>query len=521
LRDPTVLYKAIALSGLTPADIEIRYHGPTALEVLPLATQLGVADFIKVGERVPYARALEIQRESDILLLLQSPNDAANVPAKTFEYFASRRPVLGLGLDEGIPARLVRERAAGFYQTDAAALAEQLRAWVAQKRSTGVVADLDDSAHSGLSRIEQFEKLETFLREVVDSQTPSKSAKRRQNAMLPVDGSTLVDFPASAMPRLLVVVDAEEEFDWNKPFSSSATGVTTMKLQHSAQLIFARYGVVPSYAIDYPVASKPDGYEPLLDLLKDGVCEIGAQLHPWVTPPHTEEVCERNSFPGNLPAELEYEKLKNLTETIEANLGVRPKLYRAGRYGAGPNTPGILERLGYPIDCSVLPEGPRSSLHAPNYRGAPVRPYWLGRAQRTLEIPVTTSALGMVRRASPALAPFMSYHLVSRLRVPGILARLRLLDRIRLSPEGNTLDEAKRLTRFLAANGHKIFVISYHSPSLGIGHTPYVQSRAELDRFMDWLDGYMEFFFGEIGGAPSTPLQVLEWAKAGGLKGTG
>ena len=93
------------------------------------------------------------------------------------------------------------------------------------------------------------------------------------------------------------------------------------------------------------------------------------------------------------------------------------------------------------------------------------------------------------------------------------MARLRLLDRIRLSPEGNTLEEAKRLTRFMASNGHKVFVISYHSPSLGIGHTPYVQTRADLDRFMGWLDGYLEFFFGEIGGIASTPVQVLEWAQ--------
>lgn len=512
LRDPTVLYEAVAKSGLTPGDIQIHYHGPTLPEVMPLADQLGVGDFIKVCERVSYARALEVQRESDVLLLLQSPHDLANVPAKTFEYFAARRPILGLGLDEGIPARLVRERSAGIYVTDPDQVAEQLRAWVTQKRSTGAIPDLGDAAQAGLSRIEQFEKLEIFAREVVGRQQAPAIVTRRPNSMLPVDKHAVIDFPASAKPRLLVVVDAEEEFDWNKPFSSSATSVTTMKLQHSAQLIFGRYGLVPSYAIDYPVAAKPDGYEPLLELLKDGVCEVGAQLHPWVTPPHTEEVCERNSYPGNLPKDLEYAKLKNLTEMIERNLGVRPKLYRAGRYGAGPNTAGILEDLGYQIDCSVLPEGPRSSPHAADYRGAPVRPYWLGRT-RILEIPVTTSVLGLARRASPALTPLASTHLMNRLRVPGVMARLRLLDRIRLSPEGNTLAEAKRLTRFMASNGHKVFVISYHSPSLGIGHTQYVQSRADLDRFMGWLDGYLEFFFGEIGGVASTPAEVLRWAE--------
>jgi hypothetical protein len=515
LRDPTILYEAIAKSGLTPNDIEIRYRGPSAQEVLPLAERFGVGSFVKIEGRVPYARALEIQRESDVLLLLQSPNDAANVPAKTFEYFASRRPILGLGLDDGIPARMVMDRKAGIYVTNADRVAEQLRIWVAEKRSKGFIADLDESASVGLSRVEQFEKLERAFLEVVRTEPTTAISKAPSNSMLPIEKGALIQFPASAKPRLLVVVDAEEEFDWSQPFSSSATGVSAMRHQHVAHRIFSRFGVVPTYAVDYPVASKPDGYQPLLELLSDQACEIGAQLHPWVTPPHTEEVCERNSFPGNLPRDLEYTKLRNLTETIERNLGVRPQLYRAGRYGAGQNTATILQELGYKIDCSVLPEGPRSSPHAADYRGAPVQPYWLGQSQKILEIPVTTSVLGLARRASPALTPLLSSPLIDRMRLPGILARLRLLDRIRLSPEGNTLEEAKRLTRFMVSKGDKVFVVSYHSPSLGIGHTPYVRSRAELDRFVDWLEGYMEFFFGEIGGLVSTPGEILRWAEAG------
>ena len=163
LRDPSLLFEAIRLANLTPGEVEVAFYGAGGNTVLPLAARHGVQDFVKVPPRVPYQRALEIQAASDVLLLLQSPADMANVPAKTFEYFAARRPILGLGLDEGIPARLVRERNAGLYRTDAGAIAKQLIAWVAQKRVDGVIPALAESASAGLSREEQFERLESFL----------------------------------------------------------------------------------------------------------------------------------------------------------------------------------------------------------------------------------------------------------------------------------------------------------------------------------------------------------------------
>jgi hypothetical protein len=330
--------------------------------------------------------------------------------------------------------------------------------------------------------------------------------------MLPNDSRAIVDFSRLAKPYLLLIVDAEEEFDWEQPFSASRTLVTTMKQQHLAQKIFARHRIVPTYAVDYPVADQEDGYKPLLDLLRDGLCEIGAQLHPWVTPPQIEEINERNSFPGNLPEELEFSKLKNLTERIEANLGVRPRLYRAGRYGAGQNTPRVLKQLGYTVDCSVLPQGRRASHYAPDYSGAPAGPYWIGRGTALLEIPVTKKVVGVAHKAERWLARYVFSRKAESLRIPAIMARLRLLDHIRLSPEGAMLNEAKRLTRFLLAAGQKVFVVSYHTPSLEPGHTPYVRNAADLSRFLHWLEGYLDFFLGEVGGLASTPEQIRRLA---------
>ena len=176
-------------------------------------------------------------------------------------------------------------------------------------------------------------------------------------------------------PLLITTVDAEEDFDWNRPFSRGATSVTSMRSQHLAHRVFERFGVIPIYMVDFPVASKPEGREPLLELLKDGRCDIGAQLHPWVTPPFVERVSPRNSYQCNLPAELEQAKMRVLTAEIENVFGVRPRVFRAGRYGAGPNTASVLHQLGYRIDSSVLPCWSFRRSGGPDFRGFSAWPY--------------------------------------------------------------------------------------------------------------------------------------------------
>lgn len=327
------------------------------------------------------------------------------------------------------------------------------------------------------------------------------------HTMLPASPDAVVAFEPAFRPKVLVIVDVEEEFDWAKPFSRGNTNVKTIAAQRPAERIFRKFGVVPTYVVDYPVAAQPSGYEPLRERLQSGACEIGAQLHPWVTPPHEEQVSERNSYANNLSASLERHKVQVLTETIERNFGRRPFVYRAGRYGSGAVTLGVLEEFGYQIDCSVLPG---KSLHpsAPDYSGGPSKPYWLNSPRSILEIPVTIGTVGMAGQNGENLYRLLSSSPGLRLRLPAIAARLGLVERIRLTPEGSTLPECKRLTRAMLETGHRVFVVSYHSPSLEPGHTPYVRSQEDLLTFLGWLEGYFEFFMGEIGGEPSTPMEI-------------
>ena len=176
MRDPTPLFKALKSGSFTPADLRITFYGATHSAVLDLAKKIGVQGFVTACTQVPHHRALDIQNTSDVLLLLQSPLDAANIPAKMFEYFAARRPILGIGVESGIPARLIRERKAGLYSSNPDVLAAQLRAWVDEKRLSGVIAPLPEPALKGLSRADQFARLEGFLTDLACRRPQRRSA---------------------------------------------------------------------------------------------------------------------------------------------------------------------------------------------------------------------------------------------------------------------------------------------------------------------------------------------------------
>ena len=311
--------------------------------------------------------------------------------------------------------------------------------------------------------------------------------------------------PPPPTPTLFVVVDTEEEFDWSAPFSRARTSVSAMRHIGRAQAIFDRFGIVPTYVVDFPVASQPEGVAPLQAFAADRRATVGAHLHPWVTPPFEEELGRSNSFACNLPAALERAKLTALSDTIGEAFGARPTVYKAGRYGLGARTLPMLAALGIDIDTSVNPHMDYSAEGGPDFRAFDARPRWIGR-DRLLEIPCTTGFAGLAGRTPGARLHALAVSSPwAQLRAPGVLARAGLLNRIMLSPEGSRLEEMVLLTKALLRQGVRTFTLSFHSPSVAPGHTPYVRTAADLEGFLRALERYFEFFFAELGGVASTP----------------
>ena len=309
-------------------------------------------------------------------------------------------------------------------------------------------------------------------------------------------------------PELLIVVDTEEEFDWTAPFSRECTATRTIPAQARAHEIYDRFGLVPTYVVDYPVATDPDAVAFLRALKDAGEAEIGAHLHPWVTPPHAEDVTARNSYHCNLPPALERAKLEALTDAIHAAFGERPTVFKAGRYGFGPSTQRALIDLGYRIDCSFVPHTDLSGDGGPDYRGVPDVPHWLDEGAGLLEVPLTVGFLGAAAGLGPRVDGLFDHAGAGRLRIPGALARAGLIARSRLTPEGTPAEEQCRLIEAMVRRGHRTFSLTYHSPSLAPGHTPYVRDEADLARFLAAIETVLTFFRDRLGGRFTTMSRV-------------
>lgn len=287
---------------------------------------------------------------------------------------------------------------------------------------------------------------------------------------------------ADDTPRFLLTVDTEEDFDWSLPLSRDSYGTEHVSRLLKFQEFCENEGVVPIYLVDWPIANSKFATEILTAPLAAGRAEIGVQLHPWVNPPFEEEVNQFNSFAGNLPRQLERSKFSQLRETIEKRFGTAPLIYRAGRYGVGPNTSEVLIDQGIAIDTSVRSLFDYSSAGGPDFRNHPLFPYWVDEERRLLELPLTTTYWGLLRRQGNMIFPRLW-------RMPsmrGVLARLGLLERVPLTPEGVSVEEAIRGIDMALDDGLPMLVFSFHSPSLRPGSTPYVRDNDDLDGLYDW-----------------------------------
>ena len=287
---------------------------------------------------------------------------------------------------------------------------------------------------------------------------------------------------ADDTPRFLLTVDTEEDFDWDQPLSRDSHGTEHVPRLAKFQQFCENEGVVPIYLVDWPIANSDYAAEILKGPLATGKAEIGVQLHPWVNPPFEEEVNQFNSFSGNLHRRLERGKFTQLRDMIEKRFGTAPLIYRAGRYGVGPNTAEILSGQGIAIDTSVRPLFDYSSAGGPDYRSHPLHPYWIDDEHTLLELPLTSSYWGVLRRQGNLIYPRLWRAPAMR----GVMAKLGLLERVPLTPEGVSVEEAIRGIDIALDDELPMLVFSFHSPSLRPGSTPYVRDDGDLDALYDW-----------------------------------
>lgn len=289
--------------------------------------------------------------------------------------------------------------------------------------------------------------------------------------------------------NLTVVIHTEEEFDWEKGFFRENN-----KVNHGEELIrFAEQilatGARLVLAMDYAFVDSLQGSAVIEHFRKarSQNFEFATHLHPWVNPPFNEpsldgnEIDEFYSYPGNLDKELEEAKLKCLTDLIEEKTGTRPTTYLAGRYGVGQNSYKILKKLGYTLDVSISAfadfthqKGPDFSKHDNSVK----------KIEGVRCVPHTTGYISLL----PEFSNFLNkrsknLERLNRNILGKIVLKLLGVKRVRLSPEGFSYKDMTKLCKSLSSIGITDFILSFHSPSVKVGLTPYVKSVNEAMTF--------------------------------------
>jgi glycosyltransferase involved in cell wall biosynthesis len=169
-RDPRPFLRALAESGLE--DVVVRFPGDFRAADREYAESLGLGDRVEFPGYVSRRRSLELQRDSEALLLLIPESGGRGrgvLTGKIFEYLAAERPILAVVPTDGAAAQLVRDTGAGAVvapdDVDAirAALVDLHRRW---KDGSLHGTPLSPDWRDRLSRASRVEELADLLRSI-------------------------------------------------------------------------------------------------------------------------------------------------------------------------------------------------------------------------------------------------------------------------------------------------------------------------------------------------------------------
>ena len=319
--------------------------------------------------------------------------------------------------------------------------------------------------------------------------------------------------PAEQTPLLSIVVDCEEEFDWRYPIRGTPYSLRSVRPLRRVAETLTKQNAPLTIMTTHAIIEHDESWRDLDAVSRDCGAAIGAHMHPWITPPFLEEPTLRNSYQGNLSREAEARKIESLLAAISARTGQPVRLFRAGRYGFGRSTAEFLAERGITTDLSFMPHFDYTDTGGASFTAVSCDPFWFSDDKRLFEFPMTAGFTGWMKGRGATLFEKFNARSLRFLRLPSVLANSGLLNRIRLSPEGVTLTEAKALTRSLHAQGHRLFHLSFHSTSLVPGATPYVATDDDAARLTTWLTDYVDFFHRELQGQVVTPDAVEACAR--------
>lgn len=122
-RNPTILWQALQELVTENADFKkdfrLKLIGATSQEILDTIAEFKLNDYVQNLGYVSHQEAVEHQRKSQVLLLIEINSTATKsiIPGKLFEYMASERPIIAIGPKDSDFAEIITATNTGVFFT--------------------------------------------------------------------------------------------------------------------------------------------------------------------------------------------------------------------------------------------------------------------------------------------------------------------------------------------------------------------------------------------------------------------
>jgi hypothetical protein len=224
----------------------------------------------------------------------------------------------------------------------------------------------------------------------------------------------------------------------------------------------------------------------------EGSAELGTHLHGEFAEPGAFEPEVTKAFQRDYPADVERAKMTTLTQAFARAFGRAPRSFRAGRFGVGAHSLGILEDLGYAVESSVTPFVEWSSAGAPDlsFVGAPTQPYHPDRRDpgRVGESPLLEVPLTILPRAAQSL-PIVGRHVEARWLRPTRGTREGL---VKIAQDA-ILRETRALPRGASPSKPIVLNAMFHNVEVIPGASPYADTEEDAAAILGRLGALLDF----------------------------
>jgi glycosyltransferase involved in cell wall biosynthesis len=122
-RNPRILWQAlqelVTENETFKNDFQLKLIGATSQEVLDTISEFNLTDYVLNLGYVSHQKAVEHQRKSQVLLLIEINSDETKsiIPGKLFEYMISERPIIAIGPEGSDFAEIITSTNTGVFFT--------------------------------------------------------------------------------------------------------------------------------------------------------------------------------------------------------------------------------------------------------------------------------------------------------------------------------------------------------------------------------------------------------------------